>query len=218
MPIKAIVFDLDGLMVDSEPIAEQAWSTLLERHGYQVDREAIEAIIGLKLADSSRIIQARFDLPLTVEQIGAEKTRIFTAMLEGNLHPMPGLNELLKVIDERGLLRAVATSSDRSYARLALECVGIENGFFAVITGDLVSHGKPAPDIYLAAAKALSLPPAQCLALEDSPFGVQAAKAAGMRCVAIPNAMTSRMDLGTADWILPSLQVVAERLDTLIAG
>lgn len=79
-----------------------------------------------------------------------------------------------------------------------------------MITSDLVRNGKPAPDIYRAAAEALSLPPAECLALEDSPFGV------GMRCAAIPNSMTSRMDLGTADWIFHSLRVVAERLDYLI--
>jgi beta-phosphoglucomutase-like phosphatase (HAD superfamily) len=91
--------------------------------------------------------------------------------------------------------------------------VGAAEGFAAVITGDTVARGKPAPDIYLVAAAALGLSPTVCLALEDSPNGVRAAKAAGMRCIAVPNALSAGLDLSAADAVLPSLADVAARLD-----
>ena len=217
MSVQAIIFDLDGLMVDSESLAKQAWRKVLDRYGHELDNDTIDALFGLRLADSSRLVKLKFGLPLSAEQVAAEKNHLFMAMLAGNLHPMPGLYELLKAVDERNLTRAVATSSNRDYASVALETIGVD-GFSAVITADLVQEGKPAPDIYLAAAKALALPPSACLALEDSPNGVRAAQAAGMPCVAIPNAMTAAMDLSAADWHFHSLQAVAGHLDVLIHG
>ena len=217
MSVQAIIFDLDGLMVDSESLAKQAWRKVLDRYGHELDNDTIDALFGLRLADSSRLVKLKFGLPLSAEQVAAEKNHLFMAMLAGNLHPMPGLYELLKAVDERNLTRAVATSSNRDYASVALETIGVD-GFSAVITADLVQEGKPAPDIYLAAAKALALPPSACLALEDSPNGVRAAQAAGMRCVAVPNAMTAAMDLSAADWHFHSLRAVAGHLDVLIHG
>jgi HAD superfamily hydrolase (TIGR01509 family) len=129
---------------------------------------------------------------------------------------MPGLIELLDAIDARGLRRAVATSSPGFYAPVALQEIGAADGFVAIVTGDSVARGKPAPDIYLAAAAALALPPALCLALEDSPNGVRSAKAAGMRCIAVPNELSVELDLSEADAILPSLGAVAARLDEFL--
>jgi HAD superfamily hydrolase (TIGR01509 family) len=207
MPIEAVIFDLDGLMVDSEPLAREAWRVFLADYGHVLDAETVDAMLGLRLMDSARVVRERFGLPLTLEQI---------ANLPGNLQPMPGVREVLAAVDGRGLRRAVATSSPKIYAPLALREIGVADGFEALITGGMVARGKPAPDIYLAAAAALSLPPAACLALEDSPNGVGAAKAAGMRCVAVPNELSAGLDLSAADAVLPSLLVVAERLDELV--
>ena len=216
MPIEAIIFDLDGLMADSEPLARDAWRAFLTHYGHTLDEETINAMLGLRMMDTARLAKERFDLPLTVEQIATQRSDLFLASLAGNLKPMPGLGELLEAVDARGLRRAVATSSSGFYAPVALREIGAADGFEAIVTGDTVPQGKPAPDIYLAAAEALALPPAACLALEDSPKGVQAAKAAGMRCIAIPNALTAGLNLGAADEILPSLSAVAKRLDELV--
>lgn len=214
--IQAILFDLDGLMVDSEPLAEEAWRILLARYGHVLDSATMADLLGLRPADSARLIQGRFSLPQSPGQVAAEKTEVLRSLtLAGTLRTMPGLFDLLAAADERGLTRAVATSSSQDWASFALHAVGADQGFGAVISGDHVANGKPAPDIYLEAASALSLPPEACLALEDSPAGVQAAKAAGMRCVAVPNESTIALDLSAADWILPSLTVVAEQLDVL---
>lgn len=216
MIIQAIIFDLDGLMVDSEPLAREAWRAFLARYGHALDEETFDAMLGLRLMDSSRLVKERFNLPLTVEQIAAGRSELFLASLTGNLRPMPGLVELVRAIDARGLRRAVATSSPGFYAPVALREIGMADGFVTIITGDMVARGKPAPDIYLAAAAALALPPRACLALEDSPNGVRAAKAAGMRCIAVPNELSAGLDLGEADAVLPSLAVVAQRLDALL--
>ena len=216
MPIQAIIFDLDGLMVDSEPLAKQAWSTLLADFGHTLDLETTHALLGLRLMDSSRLIKERFDLPLSVEQIADRRADIFLTSLPGNLKPMPGLIELLNAVDSRGLARAVATSSPGFYAPVALREVGVADGFVAIITGDMVDRGKPNPDIYLQAANALAVCPTECLALEDSPNGVKAAKAAGMRCVAVPNGLSARLDMSEADEVLPSLAAVAANLDELL--
>ena len=218
MPIQAILFDLDGLMVDSEPLAKQAWRMLLARYGHSLDQGTVQDLFGLRSADSAQLVQERFSLPLSAEQVASQQKEIFGSLLqEDTLRTMPGLSDLLQAVDARGLIRAVATSSGRDWAAFALDAIGAGQGFAAVITSDLVRNGKPAPDIYLAVARALSLPPEACLALEDSPAGVQAAKAAGMRCVAVPNEMTAGMDLSAADWILPSLGAVVEQLDRLVA-
>jgi HAD superfamily hydrolase (TIGR01509 family) len=217
MPVRAIIFDLDGLMVDSEPLAKQAWRMLLARFGHVLDENSINALFGLRLADSSRLIKERFALPLSAKQVATEKSKLLrNLLLDGNLCTMPGLFDLLRAVDARGLVRAVATSSGRDWALYALQIIGAEHGFAAIITSDRVQNSKPAPDIYLAAAEALSLPPSACLALEDSPHGVQAAKTAGMRCVAVPNEMTAKLDLSAADWLFPSLMAVTAELDRLV--
>jgi len=214
IPIRAVIFDLDGLMADSEPLAQEAWRIFLAEQGHALDAGTVDAILGLRLMDSAQVVKERFGLSLTVEQIAQRRAELLLAALPGNLKPMPGLKELLDAIDTRGLRRAVATSSPSFYTPVALREIGVD-GFAAIVTGDAVARGKPAPDIYLAAAAALGLPPEQCLALEDSPTGVAAAKAAGMRCVAVPNALSAALDLSQADAILPSLAAVAARLDEL---
>jgi HAD superfamily hydrolase (TIGR01509 family) len=214
--IRAVVFDMDGLMVDSEPVAREAWRVLLERHNIELDEQTAGAIIGLRLEDSSAFIQQRYNLPLSREEIEAERRAIFDDLAAEGLPPMPGLLGLLFAIDCRGLKRAVATSGHRAYAMRVLEAIGAAGGFAAVITGETVRSGKPAPDIYLAAARALDLPPGDCLALEDAPPGVRAAKSAGMLCVAVPNRLTAQLDLDGADRVLPSLSAVAAELDALI--
>ncbi len=216
MPIEAIIFDLDGLMVDSEPLAKRAWRTMLARHGHTLDKETLGAMFGLRPIDGARLVRDRFSLDLTVEQVAAEKRELFLALVAAGLEPRPGLKQLLNAIDVRGLARAVATSGERDYVPVALDAVGITNGFRAIVTGDDVRNGKPAPDTYLQAAAAINLSPTVCLALEDSPLGVQSAQAAGMACIAVPNEMTAELDLSAADWILPSLAVVAERLDEFL--
>jgi beta-phosphoglucomutase-like phosphatase (HAD superfamily) len=119
-------------------------------------------------------------------------------------------------IGRRGLHCALATSGERRYVEAVKRELNLDGVFDAVAVAEDVARGKPAPDVYLLAAERLGLPPAQCLVLEDAPNGVAAAKAAGMKCVAVPNEMTRSLDLSTADAMLPSLMAVRDNLDVLM--
>lgn len=216
-PIRAVLFDLDGLMVDSEPLAEWAWNRVLAEHGARLDEETARDILGLRVIDSARLICERYGLPLSPEQAAARRDRFFLEAAPSRLRPRPGLYPLLDDLAARGLPMAVATSGHRRYVRLALATLRVAHRFAAVATGDEVERGKPAPDVFLLAAARLGVPPAFCLVLEDSRLGVLAARAAGMVCLAVPNHRTAAQDLSPAHYVLPSLDAVRQRLDRLLA-
>lgn len=212
--VRAVVFDLDGLLVDSEPVQIAAWEAFLAELGHTLDDALLAEMFGLRLMDSARLVRDRLGLPLTVEEVMARRDAHFFAALPGRLHPMPGARELVAALQTRGVPLALATSGHRRYVDVALAALELEGAFAFEVTGEQVAAGKPAPDIYLAAAAGLRLPPAACVALEDAPNGVAAAKEAGMRCLAVPNAMTADLPgLDRADAILTSLDAVLPWLD-----
>ena len=214
--VEAILFDLDGLMVDSEPHALTTWKEVMARRGVHLDQAAIDAMLGLRLIDTSRMLVERFNLTDTPESLGAEKSDLQLQRLDGNMRAMPGLFELIDALDARGLKQAVASSGARHYVEAVLRAIGLQGRFETIVTGDDVANGKPAPDAFLLAADRLGVHPEACLVLEDAPNGVVAAKSAGMRCVAVPNDYTRSLDLAAADCILPSLGAVRGALDNLL--
>lgn len=208
--VRAIVFDLDGLLVDSEPVQIAAWEEFLGEFGLRLDAALLGEMFGLRIWDSARLLIERLALPLTVDEVVDRRdARFFDALeIEGKLHAMPGAVELVRALRVRGVPLGLATSGHRRYVDVVLERLGLTGCFAAEVTGGEVARGKPAPDIYLAAARALGLPSATCLALEDAPLGIASAKAAGMRCLAVPNEMTAE---------LPGLEAADDRLDSLAA-
>jgi HAD superfamily hydrolase (TIGR01509 family) len=203
--IEAILFDLDGLMVDSEPHSLASWQAVLVRRGAQFDQPTIDSILGLRLSETARLAIRLFDLNDDPVALAQEKTDYQIAHLNGNVQPMPGLIELLDLIDQRGLQKSIASSGTHAYVHAVLAVTHLTDRFSTVITGDDVMNGKPAPDVFLAAAAALHVAPKNCLVLEDAPAGVQAAKAAHMLCFAVPNDFTRSLDLSSADRIIHSL-------------
>jgi HAD superfamily hydrolase (TIGR01509 family) len=206
--IKAILFDLDGLMFDSEPHSLASWEAVLEERGVQLDQLTIESILGLRIDATARTLIDKYHLPDTVPDLADAKTEYQITHLDGNVKPMPGLIELLDEIDRRGLSKAIASSGIQRYVEAVLRVNGLLDRFSVIITGDRVAHGKPAPDVFLAAARALNAEPQYCLVLEDAPAGVQAAKAAGMTCIAVPDHSVARLDLSQADKVVASLHDV----------
>ena len=206
--IKAILFDLDGLMVDSEPHSLASWEAVLEERGVKLDQLTIESILGLRIDATARTLIDKFHLPDTVQELANAKTEYQITHLAGNVKPMPGLLELLDEIDRRGMPKAIASSGIRRYVEAVLRANGLLERFNVIITGDQVAHGKPAPDVFLAAAHALNVEPQDCLVLEDAPTGVQAAKAAGMLCIAVPDHGVAKLDLSQADKVVTSLHDV----------
>ncbi len=206
--IQAILFDLDGLMFDSEPHSLASWEAVLKERGVTFDQLTIDSILGLRIDATAQTLIDRYHLPDTVQGLSDAKTEYQIAHLDGNVPPKSGLLELLDDIDRRGLQKAVASSGIRRYVAAVLRVNGLLDRFSVIITGDQVAHGKPAPDVFLAAARALNAEPQHCLVLEDAPAGVQAAKAAGMLCIAVPDHSVARLDLSQADRVVASLHDV----------
>jgi HAD superfamily hydrolase (TIGR01509 family) len=217
MKIEAVLFDLDGLMVDSETHALATWRTVMARRGVELDQATIDAMFGQRLDTTARMLVERFALADDPRALGAEKSALQIERLDGNITAMPGLFELIDALDVRGMKRAVASSGVRPYVEAVLDAIGLAGRFAVVVTGDDVARGKPAPDVFLRAAERLNVRPPACLALEDAPNGIAAAKAAGMHCVAVPNTFTRTLDLSAADSIFPSLHAVRDALDTMLS-
>lgn len=206
--IEAILFDLDGLMVDSEPHSIASWQAVLAKRGVQFDQNALDSVLGQRVVETASTAIRLFHLPERPEDLAQEKAEYQIAHLNGNVQPMPGLIELLDWVDQSGLKKAVASSGLRRYIDAVLATTHVQDRFDVIISADDVINGKPAPDVFLAAARALNVPPENCLVLEDAPFGVQAAKAAGMMCFAVPNAHSHALDLSLADRVVASLSEV----------
>jgi len=214
--IRALLFDLDGLMVNSEPHSLNSWRVVLAIRSITLEQAVIDRMFGLRQFDAARMLVDVYDLAESPELLAREKEEYQITHLTGQVPPMPGLFALLDECTKRELRTAVVSSGVRPYVMAVLEAVALTDRFSTVVTGDEVKNGKPAPDIFLAAAYAVQVEPQQCVVLEDAPAGVQAAKAAGMRCIAIPNEYTRQLDLSAADLVLPSLNVVRDGLATLV--
>lgn len=214
--IQAVIFDMDGLMIDSEPLHQEAWRVTLRRLGHEIDEALFTRLVGLRTSEDAVLLREHFHLPMTAEVLARQRDDLFLKSLPGRIKPMPGLCELITAVAAHGLRCALATSGERRYVEAVLRERNLDGAFDVVVVAEDVTRGKPAPEVYLLAAERLGLAPAQCLVLEDAPHGVLAAKAAGMRCVAVPNEMTRSLDLSAADAILPSLLAVRDNLDVLM--
>lgn len=212
-----IIFDMDGLMVDTEPLARRAWEQVLAEHGRTVSDDLYLRMIGHRTLDSARMVLAEHPIPDTPEALAARKTAQFAAIRAQGVPVMPGLRELQAEIALRGLPWGVATSSPRAQAEEILARIGLLADCSAIAGGDEVAQGKPAPDIYLLAARRLGASPGACLALEDSAPGCRSAVAAGMAVVAVPNIYTRHADFHFVAAVFPSLREVARQLDALLA-
>jgi HAD superfamily hydrolase (TIGR01509 family) len=216
--IQAILFDLDGLMVDSEPHSIASWQAVLALRGANFDQALIDRAFGLRVDETSQLLKDAYHLPDSIADLAHEKIEYQVTHLNANVKPMPGLFELLDEIDRLHLKTAVASSGQRRYVDAVLASINISDRFDAIVAGDQVARGKPAPDVFLAAAHALNVEPQNCLVLEDAPAGVQAAKSANMMCIAIPNAHTRLLDLSRADQIVDSLADVQKFLNNSAEG
>jgi beta-phosphoglucomutase-like phosphatase (HAD superfamily) len=145
-PLQAIIFDLDGLMVDSEPLAEWVWDQVLNNYGHTLGHQTFREILGMRVADSTRVMCQRYDLPISPEEVYAERDRLFLEAVPTRLQACAGLYSLMDELTARGLPLGLATSGHRRYVTLALQTLGLEDRFWAIATGDEVSRGKPATE------------------------------------------------------------------------
>ncbi|MCA9971611.1 MAG: HAD family phosphatase [Anaerolineales bacterium] len=214
---RAIIFDMDGLMVDTEPLAREAWAAIVRQHGQTLSDAVYRQMIGRRTVESAQLLLDQYDLPYTAVDLAARKNELFAIRRAQGVPPMPGLEDLMTAVTRFGVPWAVATSSPRSHALAILAQLGLQDACGAIAAGDEVAHGKPAPDIYLLAAQRLGVHPAHCLALEDSSPGCRAAVAAGMKTVAVPNGDTDGADFSFVQAVFASLGDVADELAGLLS-
>ena len=214
--LHALVFDFDGLILDTETAVFESWRRTWERHGHELPIDRWHQSIGTDGSgfDPLRELEERVGRRFEQEALHGARRAIRDEIL-GCKEPMPGIVTLLDTAAERGLGRAVASSSPREWVEPHLERLGLLPHFDTVVTRDDVTHAKPRPDLYLEAVSRLGVEAHRALALEDSPNGVRAAKAAGLHCVAVPCDITREMTFEAADLKVDSLG--EHTLDTLLA-
>ncbi len=184
---QAVIFDMDGLLVDSEPVWQQVEDGLLTRRGYALNPAIRQGLIGMRMMDFWTAMVREYGLSDTPESLIAEVTTSMVGAIPGHVAPRPGAQELLDYLRGRGVPCAIASSSPMAIINAVVQSEGWHGCFDAFVSGDQVPNGKPAPDIYLEAARQLGADPAACLALEDSRNGARAAVAAGAVCYAVPD-------------------------------
>jgi HAD superfamily hydrolase (TIGR01509 family) len=187
VPFQAVVFDNDGLLLDTEEAWTRAEETLFERRGRTFTIENKRFIIGSSRAVAAAKLETMLDLPGQGEPLMNELHELVMEEALAGVPPRPGAIELLDALGAAGTPIGLASNSSREFVERTLSTAGLLNGRFGcVISADEVEHPKPAPDLYLAACRELGADPAACAALEDSPPGVASAAAAGMFVIAVP--------------------------------
>jgi HAD superfamily hydrolase (TIGR01509 family) len=214
MLIKAAIFDMDGLMLDTEPAYRVAWQAASAECGYDLPDPLYFTLIGRGRSEGEQTLVDAFGPEFPVDAFRAACLRREAAMFDTTAPPKkPGLDELLELLDSRKIVKAVATSTERRTAVAQLTAAGLLNRFDAVATGDEVVNGKPAPDLFLLAAQRLGVEPVHCIVFEDAEAGTIAAHRAGMRVFIVPDLKQPSPEVrNLAAGVFESLTAVAHHL------
>ena len=220
--IRVLLFDMDGLIVDTEPIQFHAFRAFLREHGHELPESVMPDFVGYREIDNMRDLKKKYRLPGDLEQLVARRRELYVELIKTEpLSVFPGFWELTGEAERRGMKQAVVSSSTRPQVEIPLGRVFRESGvagdvnqyFDAIITGDDVTASKPDPAPYRLAAQRLGVPPEQCLAFEDTPPGVASAAAAGVIVYAVPNLYTRHLEFPGAEGVLASLHQAVPLLD-----
>lgn len=205
-PLRALIFDFDGLMVDTETAIYRSWGEIYAAHGQELPLATYVQCVGSHghSYDPLHALEALTGKALDRAGLQAQQSGR-NRELHAGLGPLPGIRELLLEAAELGVRCAVASSSDAAWVLGWLEKLALRQHFSAVITRDDVARVKPAPDLFLLALARLEVGGAEALVLEDSANGLHAAHAAGVRCVIVPNEVTRGLDFAKAAAVLPTL-------------
>lgn len=186
--LEAVVFDMDGLMFDTEALAVLAWKKAGEKFGYDIKSKDIAKIRGTSVENGKKIFEEIFDENFEFYTIKEASTAYMNEFIDKNGVPIKkGLNELLEFLRKNNIQIALATSTDNKTAVYYLTNSNVIGYFDKIICGDMVENGKPNPDIYLKALDSLNVKPENCLVLEDSPNGIKAARNAGCKVIMVPD-------------------------------
>lgn len=214
--IRALIFDFDGLILDTEIAIFRCWEEVYGQHGQTLDLQTYAACIGTaeNVFDPHQHLESLIGRTLDRQAMTAQRYQRYWDFLDDR--PLPGVEEYLREAKRLGLATAIASSSEVEWVHGHLDRLGLRSYFDVIRCGDQVKRTKPDPELYRTAAEQLGVAPAEAIAFEDSPNGVLAARRAGLYCVAVPNRLTRELDLSAADLIIDSL--AAMPLSELLAS
>jgi len=216
--IQAVILDFDGLMVYSEDVCLDAWQRTLAPYGKVMDDETYRSLIGTSQKTSIEHVITQMGVDAAHEDLERAFWAALVDLSDRGVRPMPGVHALVAHLRHRKLRLGVASNSVTAYVRKALDQIGLLPLFDSVAGVDQVTEGKPAPDIYLRVARDLGCAPEACLAVEDSPSGVQAATTAGMTCVLVPNPDLILTDDCGAHFVFRSLGELDRDLELVLSS
>jgi beta-phosphoglucomutase-like phosphatase (HAD superfamily) len=199
-----VVFDMDGVLVDTEPVSRRVLADIYARFGQQVSAPLLDGIIGVHIDEAIQLLSSAYPIPLDLAQVRAEYENTYLPRL-ATCSLAAGVGQLLASIAEHRIPLGLASSASRAEIDTVLRANGVDGVFGAVCSGDDVANKKPHPEIYRAALARLGVGPDGAVAVEDSPYGVSAAVDAGMLCVGLRSARAPQLDLSRAHCVLDSL-------------
>lgn len=210
LSVKGIIYDFDGLLADTEPMWYEIFRSSLEDFDISLEESEWNQYVGM--GNLSQVFIDRYELKISRSDMNDKIGKLLYPIMATNLQAMPGAVENVQTLAPYFPM-GVASSSYTEYVKKGLQYLGVENAIQIVVGGDTVSNTKPAPDVFLKAAKALELDPSEILVFEDSYNGMLAAKAAGAKCIVIPsNTFAFTTDFSRADLIIPKFDVLSEYL------
>lgn len=204
MTDKAVIFDMDGVLIDSEPAYLEMNRTLFTEFGIEMDDENYKALVGLPSLPMWKMLKEKYNLPNDVSDFMQLEKKRMHEILDSDIisKPIDGIYELLKTLKENKIKLSVASSSAKANINFVLNKLNLKDHFDFIISGEEVCNGKPSPDIFLRAAENLNTAPGKCFVIEDSTNGINAAISAGMISVGFSNNNSNRQNLSAADLII----------------
>jgi HAD superfamily hydrolase (TIGR01509 family) len=208
--VKAVIFDMDGVMVDTEPLQNRAFSWLVERENKKpvLFSNGLIHKVGITERENVEFLKKKYSLRGEVDMLVEERAQYYRKVLKERIKPTKGLLSLVATLISQGIRLGIASSSARQNITFVIKKLGLEDSFLAIVSGEEIDRGKPYPDIYLEAARRLQVLPAECVVIEDSSSGVLAGSRAGMKVIAVPNIYTRGGDFSLAYRVENSLETI----------
>ncbi len=207
--LEAVIFDMDGVIIDSEPIHYKVNQKLYDELEIEVSEEEYNNFVGISNSDHWKYLKEKYKLNESIEELIANQNNQNLEHLEGSdEEPILGIVQILEELKIENIIIALASSSSLRYIKAVTEKFAIDDYFSLMVSGESVDRGKPYPDIFLEAADKLEVDTANCVVIEDSKNGVKAAKSAGMKCIGFVNLNSGNQDLSLADTLVDSMKKV----------